>query len=146
MSVDFDTALSLLPHGPGFRFLDRISELKPGVNGKGHYLVRGDEPFLKAHFPGEPLMPGVLLIEAGAQLAGVVAQTDPARKPLAGLKLAAIRGVKITGSAKPGDLIEIDACVSGRMPGLVQASINISVFGQQVAGGEITLSGTERPS
>ena len=144
MNIDFDTALSLLPHGPEFRFLDRISELKPGVNGKGQYLVRGDEPFLKAHFPGEPLMPGVLLVEAGAQLAGVVAQTDPERKPLAGLKLAAIRAVKISGSAGPGDLIEVDARVTGRMPGLVQASIRIDVYGKQVAVGEITLSGSEQ--
>src|SRR5947207_10612547 len=92
-------ALSSLPHGPEFRFLDRLTELTPGVSGSAEYRVRGDEPFLKGHFPGAPLFPGVLLVEAAAQLAGTVAQSDPAIRPMAGLKLTALRNIKILGSA-----------------------------------------------
>ena len=55
--------------------------------------MRGDEPFLRGHFPSHPLFPGVLLVEAAAQLAGIVAQSDPALSPLAGLKLTALRAV-----------------------------------------------------
>src|SRR2546423_10828418 len=84
-------ALAALPHGPEFRFLDRLLSLEPGQHGVGEYTVRGDEPFLRGHFPGQPLMPGVLLVEAAAQLAGTIAQSDPAIAPLAGFKLTGLR-------------------------------------------------------
>src|ERR1700742_115181 len=84
-------ALDHLPHGPEFRFIDTVSNLVPGQEGAGEYRIRGDEPFLRGHFPGEPVFPGVLLVEAAAQLAGVVAQSDPTIPPLRGLKLAALR-------------------------------------------------------
>ena len=74
-------ALAFLPHGPEFRFVDRLLTLDPGKNGSGEYKVRGDEPFLRGHFPGQPLFPGVLLVEAAAQLAGTVAQSDPQIPP-----------------------------------------------------------------
>src|SRR4051812_23939522 len=117
------SALDFLPHGPEFRFIDRLVELDPGKSGVAEYLVRGDEAFLKGHFPGEPLLPGVILVEAGAQLAGVVAQSEPGREPLKDLKLTAIRGVKILGTARPGETIRIEARLSGRMAGLVQSSV-----------------------
>src|SRR6202161_2677681 len=96
-------ALDSLPHGPEFRFLDRLTDLQPGKSGDAEYIVRGEEPFLKGHFPGQPLFPGVLLVEAAAQLAGAVAQSDPQIPPLAGLKLTALRNVKIFGTARPGE-------------------------------------------
>src|SRR5687767_15299812 len=121
MSDSLQNALSSLPHGPEFRFLDRLLTVEPGKCGVGEYAVRGDEPFLRGHFPGEPLMPGVLLVEAAAQLAGIVAQSDPRIAPMAGLKLTAMRGVKIFGTARPGEVIRIEARVTGRMGNLVQA-------------------------
>jgi 3-hydroxyacyl-[acyl-carrier-protein] dehydratase len=134
-------ALSSLPHGPEFRFLDRLTELTPGVSGSAEYRVRGDEPFLKGHFPGAPLFPGVLLVEAAAQLAGTVAQSDPAIRPMAGLKLTALRNIKILGSAKPGEVIRLDAKVTGRLGNLVQAQATAWVNGTAVMQGEFTLSG-----
>src|SRR5437867_8091263 len=106
-------ALQHLPHGIEFRFLDRLTSLDPGKSGAGEYTVRGDEPFLRGHFPGEPMLPGVLLVEAAAQLAGAVAQSDPQLPPLRGLKLTAIRGAKILGTARPGEIIRLDARVIG---------------------------------
>jgi 3-hydroxyacyl-[acyl-carrier-protein] dehydratase len=134
-------ALAHLPHGPEFRFLDRLIELTPGVAGVGEYTVRGDEPFLRGHFPGAPLFPGVLLIEAAAQLAGVVAQSDPQIGPLPGLKLTAIRQAKILGSARPGETIIFRATVSGRLENLVQATASAEVNGKVVLETLVTLSG-----
>ena len=50
---DLEKALGLLPHGPEFRFLDRLTALDGGKAGEGEYWVRGDEPFLRGHFPGD---------------------------------------------------------------------------------------------
>ena len=135
------SALEHLPHGAEFRFIDRLLALDPGKHGVGEYRLRGDEPFLRGHFPGQPLMPGVLLIEAAAQLAGTVAQSDPQIPPMPGLKLTAMRGAKILGSAKPGETIRVEARVTGRLGNLVQASATASVNGQLVLQAELTLSG-----
>jgi 3-hydroxyacyl-[acyl-carrier-protein] dehydratase len=134
-------ALVHLPHGPEFRFLDRLVALDPGVSGVGEYTVRGDEPFLRGHFPGAPLFPGVLLVEAAAQLAGVVAQSDPRIGPLPGLKLTAIRQAKILGSARPGETIIFRATISGRLENLVQATASAEVNGKVVLETWVTLSG-----
>ncbi len=142
MNSELAVALAKLPHGPEFRFVDQLTHLDSGVSGKGEYLVRGDEAFLRGHFPGQPLMPGVLLLEALAQLAGVVAQSDPYVASLPGLKLTALRGVKILGSAVPGETLQIEARITGRMGNLVQAQGSVSVGGRIVAQGDLTLAGS----
>lgn len=141
MTVDLNQLLAQLPHGIEFRFLDRLLRLEPGRNGTGEYQVRGDEPFLRGHFPGEPLFPGVLLVEGGAQLAGTVAQCDPAITPLPGLKLTAISKMKILGSARPGEVIRFEAAITSRMANLIQATVRAYVLEQRVMEGEIILSG-----
>ncbi len=135
------TALASLPHGAEFRFLDRLLSLEPGQNGTGEYTLRGDEPFLRGHFPGQPLMPGVLLLEAAAQLVGTVAQSDPQIPALIGLKLTAMRAVKILGTARPGEVIQLTAHVTGRLGNLVQARATASVGGRLVLEAELTMSG-----
>src|ERR1700743_2003749 len=134
-----DDALKSLPHGPEFRFVDRLIKLEPGKTGFGEYTVRGDEPFLRGHFPGQPIFPGVLLVEAAAQLAGTVAQSDPQIPPLAGLKLTAMRGIKILGTARPGEVIQLEAKILNRLGNLVQAQVSAAVNGRTVMQGELTL-------
>jgi 3-hydroxyacyl-[acyl-carrier-protein] dehydratase len=140
-SSALEAALRNLPHGPEFRFLDRLLTLEPGKSGSGEYQMRGDEPFLKGHFPGHPIMPGVLLIEACAQLAGVIAQSDPEIPKLANMKLTAVRGAKILGTAGPGVTIQLEAEITGRMGGLVQARATASANGTRVLNVDLTLSG-----
>lgn len=135
-------ALARLPHGPEFRFVDRLETLDPGKSGTGEYRVRGDEAFLRGHFPETPLMPGVVLVEAVAQLAGVVAQSDPAIAPLPGLKLTALRNVKILGTAQPGEILRLEARVTGRLGNLIQAAGSATVNGTVVLNAELTLAGT----
>src|SRR5438874_9891792 len=143
MNDPLTTALRLLPHGPEFRFIDRLLSLQPGQSAVGEYTVRGDEPFLEGHFPGQPIFPGVLLVEAAAQLAGTVAQSDPDITPLANLKLSALRSVKILGTARPGEVIRLEARVAGRFEALIQAEVRARVDGKVIMQGELTLSGTK---
>src|SRR5271170_2329485 len=139
--ADFQRALNLLPHGAEFRFIDRLTKLNLGQSGEGEYKVRGDELFLCGHFPGEPIFPGVLLVEAAAQLAGVVAQSDPKILPLKNLKLTALRNVRILGTAKPGEIIFLETQITGRLGNLVQAQATAKVGGEIVLTVELTLSG-----
>ena len=141
LNETLERALSFLPHGSEFRFVDRLTRLEPGQSGAGEYTVRGDELFLRGHFPSEPIFPGVLLTEAVAQVAGVVAQSDPKIAPLTGLKLTALRSVKIFGTARPGQIIELEATISGRLGNLIQAQGTARVEGQTVLTAELTLSG-----
>lgn len=135
-------ALASLPHGPEFRFIDALTELVPGVSGVGSYLVRGDEVFLKGHFPKVPIFPGVLLVEGGAQLAGTVAQSDPATPSLSDVKLTAMKNIKVYGTALPGETIIFRAEVLGRMGNLIQSKVSATVNDITVMQGEITLSGS----
>jgi 3-hydroxyacyl-[acyl-carrier-protein] dehydratase len=141
MKSDFDKALASLPHGASFRFVDRLLTLEGGKAGTSIYRVRGDEAFLEGHFPGNPMMPGVILLEAIAQLGGVVAQSDPSEPPLGDMRLTAIRNAKILGAAVPGDELEILAVVEGRLGGLIQIDGEISVRGNLLAKAKVTLSG-----
>jgi len=146
MEAIFQHALRSLPHGPEFRFIDNLVALDPGRAGKAQYNVRGDEPFLRGHFPGTPIFPGVLLLEGAAQLAGIVAQCDPDLGAMPGLKLTAVRSAKIVGSARPGDVIEFTARVTGRLGRLVQAEIRTTVKGDLVLEGHVVLSGDQEPA
>ncbi len=138
--MELSAALASLPHGASFRFLDTLTALDPGKSVTGHYLLRGDEAFLPGHFPGAPLMPGVLLIEAVAQAGGVAAQTDPAIPPAAQMYLTAVRGAKITGSAVPGETLTITATVTARMGPLVQIEGTVMVGEKYVLKTQVTLS------
>ncbi len=136
-------ALRSLPHGPEFRFVDRMVSLTPGKTGVGEYRLRGDEYFLRGHLPGEPIMPGVLMAEAAAQVAGMVAQEDPANPRWPRLKLTALRAVKIFGAVRPGDTLRIEAVVTAVLGDMIQAQVSASVAGAKVLVTEVTLSGVE---
>lgn len=139
------SALAALPHGPEFRFVDEVLALEPGRSVTARYTVRGDEAFLAGHFPGAPLLPGVILVEALAQAAGIAAQSGDGG-PLENLRLTAIRGAKILGSAVPGQTLEIQARVVGRLGGLIQAEggIVLAGSGEKVLSAQVVLSGDER--
>src|SRR5580700_8184717 len=136
-------AMRSLPHGPEFRFVDRMISLIPGKTGVGEYHIRGDEYYLRGHLPGEPILPGVLLVEAAAQVAGMVAQEDPANPRWPRLKLAALRGVKILGSVRPGQTLRIEAAITGQLDSMIQAHVFAFVEDAKVLSAEISLSGSD---
>ena len=137
-------ALSALPHGPSFRFVDEVVSLDPGVSATGRWTLKGDEAFLEGHFPGNPLLPGVIMIEALAQLGGILAQSDRGENPLKNVRLTAVRQFKILGSIPPGETLTLSAKRDAVMPGLVQISGEIiTADGTRLATGSIILSGEE---
>lgn len=142
--ADLFQALSSLPHGPSFRFVDELVELVPGISATGRWTLKGDEAFLEGHFPGQPLLPGVIMIESLAQLGGVLAQSDRGDNPLCNVRLTAVRQFKILGSIPPGQTLTIHAKRDAVMPGLVQISGEILLAdGTKLASGSIVLSGEE---
>lgn len=134
---------SSLPHGPEFRFIDAVVDLEPGKSAFGRYLVRGDESFLAGHFPGNPMMPGVILIEAIAQLGGILAQSDPDQKPLEDLRLTGVANAKILGAAMPRELLEVRVDLEGRLGAMIQVSGIVTTGGRKLCTAKVMLSGQE---
>ena len=140
--ADLVQALSSLPHGLEFRFIDELTELVPGVSAKAVWKLKGDEEFLRGHFPNAPLMPGVLMVEALAQLGGILVQTRPGEVPLKNLRLTAVRQIKILGSITPGQSIHIRGTLQAVMDTLGQVAGEIRDDADNVIlSGTVTLAG-----
>ena len=140
----FVQALSSLPHGPEFRFIDELIALEPGVSATARWQLKGTEEFLRGHFPGQPLLPGVIMVEALAQLGGIIAQTRPGIAPLKNMRLTAVRQFKITGSIEPGQSLVIEAQLEGALGGVFQVNGTLcNEAGQRLATGAVLLAGQE---
>jgi len=123
-----------LPHREPFVFVDEVTVREPGVFAQGVKTFGAGEPFFKGHFPGAPLVPGVILTEALAQIAGI-AEARP------GLRLAAIRAMKFPHPALPEERIELEARKLGEAGGLAQFAVAAKVGGNVVAEGSVVLGG-----
>jgi 3-hydroxymyristoyl/3-hydroxydecanoyl-(acyl carrier protein) dehydratase len=137
----------LTPHGAGFRFVDRF-ENSTTESGIGWKHLDGSEPFFADHFPGQPLMPAVLLVECAAQAAGVLLMKD-SEDPNTPLFLASIDHFRVLGPVIPGDTLETHIAVIKEFGSLIQVQAECRVRNVPVARGLIILSrnlvGKERP-
>jgi beta-hydroxyacyl-ACP dehydratase FabZ len=103
----YDDIARILPHRYPFLLVDRITELELGKRVVGYKNVTANEPFFQGHFPGSPIMPGVLIIEAMAQTGGVLARltVSGGKEPEGGARILfmAIDNVKFRRPVVPGD-------------------------------------------
>src|SRR4051794_5759642 len=93
---------TIIPHRDPFLFLDEVLELEPGVRVVARKLVTGDEWFFPGHFPGRPIMPGVIMVEALAQCGAVAVLAEPGNRGKLAL-FAGIDDVRFKRMVGPGD-------------------------------------------
>lgn len=106
--VDIRAIMDILPHRYPFLLIDRVIEIEPGIRAVAIKNVSVNEPQFTGHFPGRPLMPGVLIVEAMAQVAGVIMlQIEVFRGKIA--LFAGIDGVRFRRPVQPGDQLRLTA-------------------------------------
>lgn len=105
--LTIEQIMEIIPHRPPFLLLDRVLELEPGVRAVGLKQVTINEPFFQGHFPGKPLMPGVLQIEALAQLGAVALLSQPRNQGKIAL-FARINSARFRRPVVPGDTLRLE--------------------------------------
>jgi 3-hydroxyacyl-[acyl-carrier-protein] dehydratase len=137
MTVEPETIrhiMARLPHRYPFLLVDRVVERVPGQTVRAYKNVSMNEPFFQGHFPGHPVMPGVLILEALAQAAGLaLPDQDPA--PL-GL-LAGIDHARLRRPVVPGDRLDLSVTLVKQRGRLVRAAGRAEVAGELAAEAEI---------
>ncbi|MGI6212378.1 MAG: 3-hydroxyacyl-ACP dehydratase FabZ [Anaerovoracaceae bacterium] len=104
--LNTDEIMKILPHRPPFLLVDRITEMEPGVSAKGVKCVSMNEPQFQGHFPGYPVMPGVLIIEAMAQT-GAVALLSEEKFRGKTVFFGGIRACRFRREVRPGDVMDL---------------------------------------
>jgi len=126
--------VSHLPHGISFRFVDRVLEIVPGDRVVALKNVTVNDPSLQDHFPGNPLMPGVLLVESMAQTAGLLLPEGLSAV------LAQIKEARFRSPVIPGDQVRIEAIRRGGLGALHRFEVVALVNGIPAAEAEIVLA------
>ena len=135
-------AVDLLPHQPPMRLVDEVVDLVPGASARGLRRTRVDDWFFQGHFPDDPIVPAIVLIELLAQAGGIAAAAGDGSAPAPGraLRVAAVGPFKFPGSARPNQLLDARARVVGRMGRIVKVEGEVLADGATVASGSITLA------
>ena len=139
MELDANQIQEIIPHRPPFLLVDKITDYEPGQWAKGIKAVTVNEPFFAGHFPQYHVMPGVLIIEALAQVGAVAILSLPENKG----KLAFFGGIKnarFKRQVRPGDVLELSGELTERRGPIGHGKAVAKVDGKIAAQGELTFA------
>jgi 3-hydroxyacyl-[acyl-carrier-protein] dehydratase len=127
---------ALIPHRDPFLLIDRVTELEPGVRAVAEHTFTGEEWYLKGHFPGKPIVPGVILVESLAQTATVMAMALPEYRDGLGL-FAGIEEMRFKRIVRPGETGRFEATVDKMRRGFARVNVRAFVGDELAAEGVI---------
>jgi len=136
VTLDRSRIEALLPHRPPFLLLDQVDELEPGVRCVARRTLRDDDFWFAGHFPGNPVMPGVLIVEALAQATTVAAASAGSGQGRIGL-FAGIDKVRFKRVVKPGDTMVLEATITSVHGPVGRAAVRATVDRQLACRGEL---------
>ena len=139
--------MELLPHRYPFLLVDRVTNVEPGASLSAIKNVTVNEPFFQGHFPGQPIMPGVLILEAMAQATGLLAfsgMIDAHKSSL--YMLVGIDKARFRGQVVPGDQLQLEISLKRTMRGIGMFDCQALVDGKVVAEAEMMCSSQDRYS
>lgn len=145
MEVQFDAAMieRYIPHRAPFRLVDRVHFLEPNVLARGEKDIRSDDPILAGHFPGKPIYPGVLILEALGQL-GAIAVAQPVAEgenpSPDGRLFARIDRVRFVRAVSPGEVLSLEVKILKVFDGFVKAEGIARVGADTAASAELTFT------
>ena len=137
--------MSFLPHRYPFLLVDRIVEIEGQKRIVGLKNVTINEPFFQGHFPGAPVMPGVLILESMAQVAGVMIYRDMPDKERKLIYFTGIENAKFRRPVLPGDQLRIEMQLLNRRTNFGKMNGQATVDGKLVAEAIVTFAISERP-
>ena len=129
--------MEVIPHRQPFLLIDAIEELEPGKRAVGRKCVTFNEPFFAGHFPGEPVMPGVLIVEALAQTGAVAILSQPDFKGKTAY-FGAINNARFKQKVVPGDVIELALEIIKQKGPVGIGSAKATVNGKLAVSAELT--------
>lgn len=137
--MDVNEIREYLPHRYPFLLVDRVVELVPGESIKAYKNVTVNEPFFNGHFPDHPVMPGVLIVEAMAQAAGILGFKTMDKKPQDGSIYYFVGSDKLRFKRPvvPGDRVDLTATIVSEKRGIWKFDVKASVDGESVSSATI---------
>jgi 3-hydroxyacyl-[acyl-carrier-protein] dehydratase len=137
--MDIKEIFDFLPHRSPFLMVDRVVAVEPGVSIHGYKNVTFNEPFFEGHFPGNPVMPGLLIIEAMAQLGGILAFKTKGRRTEDGFVyyLGSVDNARFKRPVVPGDRLDMEVKILSEKRSVMKFDCHAFVDSVMVCSAEV---------